>query len=108
MSSVQQVAGTLLPAFCKQFPSTYAIIDGSEIFLETPTDLDMQSSTWNNYYKHHNTAKTVINFMTLSYYYYNTNFNSRFYLERSRIGRPSACRGLTIQDPNNYQRKLQV
>jgi len=35
MPSVQQVAGTLPPAFRKQFPSTYAIIDGSEIFLET-------------------------------------------------------------------------
>ena len=59
MPSVQQVAGTLPLAFREQFPSTYAIIDGSEIFLETPTDLHMQSSTWSNY-KHHNTAKILV------------------------------------------------
>ena len=38
---------------------TYAIIDGSEIFLQTPSDLHMQSSTWSQY-KHHNTAKFLI------------------------------------------------
>ena len=59
MPSVQQIAGTLPPAFREQFPSTYAIIDGSEIFLETPTDLHMQSSTWSSY-KHHNTAKFLV------------------------------------------------
>ena len=59
MPSVQQVTGTLPPAFREHFPTTYAIIDGSEIFLETPTDLHMQSSTWSNY-KHHNTAKFLI------------------------------------------------
>ena len=59
MPSVQQVAGTLPPAFRERFPSTYAIIDGSEIFLDTPTDLFMQSSTWSSY-KHHNTAKFLI------------------------------------------------
>ena len=59
MPSVQQVTGTLPPAFREHFPTTDAIIDGSEIFLETPTDLHMQSSTWSNY-KHHNTAKFLI------------------------------------------------
>ena len=59
MPSVEQVSGTLPPAFCEHFPTTYAIIDGSEIFLETPTDLHMQSSTWSSY-KHHNTAKFLI------------------------------------------------
>lgn len=59
MPSVQQVSGTLPPAFRQHYPSTYAIIDGSEIFMETPTDLHMQSSTWSNY-KHHNTAKFLI------------------------------------------------
>ena len=39
----------------KNTPQPMAIIDGSEMFLETPTDLCMQSSTWSNY-KHHNTA----------------------------------------------------
>jgi len=59
MPSVQQVCGTLPPAFRERFATTYAIIDGSEIFLETPTDLHMQSSTWSSY-KHHNTAKFLI------------------------------------------------
>ncbi len=37
----------------------YAIIDGSEVFLETPSDLAMQSSTWSQY-KHHNTVKFLV------------------------------------------------
>lgn len=37
MPSVEQVAGTL-PCVCKEkFPNTFAIIDGSEIFIETLT-----------------------------------------------------------------------
>ncbi len=61
MSSIEQVSGTLPPAFHEYYPTTYAIIDGSEIFLETPTDLQKQSSTctWSSY-KHHNTAKFLI------------------------------------------------
>ena len=59
MPSVQQVSATLPPAFRDKYPSTYAIIDGSEIFLETPSDLHMQSYTWSSY-KHHNTAKFLI------------------------------------------------
>ena len=59
MPTVEQVAGTLPPAFREHYPTTYAIIDGSEIFIETPTDLHMQSSTWSSY-KHHNTAKFLI------------------------------------------------
>ena len=39
--------------------TTYAIIDGSEVFIETPSDLQMQSSTWSQY-KHHNTAKFLV------------------------------------------------
>ena len=52
MPSVDQVAGTLPPIFRERYPSTFAIIDASEIFIETPTDLCMQSSTWSSY-KHH-------------------------------------------------------
>ena len=59
MPSVQQVLGTLPHSFRDKYPTTYAIIDGSEIFLETPNDLHMQSSTWSQY-KHHNTAKFLI------------------------------------------------
>ena len=59
MPSVQQVIGTLPHAFKEKYPSTFAIIDGSEIFIETPSDLHMQSSTWSQY-KHHNTAKFLV------------------------------------------------
>ena len=57
--SVQQVAATLPLAFKDKYESTYAIIDGSEIFLETPSDLYMQSSTWSEY-KHNNTGKFLV------------------------------------------------
>ena len=57
--SIEQVMGTLPHSFRKNFPSTYAIIDGSEIFIQTPSDLCMQSSTWSQY-KHHNTAKFLV------------------------------------------------
>ena len=59
MPSVEQVAGTLPPVFRERYPNTYAIIDGSEIFIETPSDLHIQSSTWSSY-KHHNTAKFLV------------------------------------------------
>ena len=59
MPSTKQVEGTLPSAFREKYPSTYCIIDGSEIFMETPSDLHMQSSTWSNY-KHHNTMKFLI------------------------------------------------
>ena len=59
MPSVQQVVGTLPHTFQKYYPNTFAIIDGTEIFLETPTDLHMQSSTWSQY-KHHNTVKFLV------------------------------------------------
>ena len=53
MPTVSQVLGTLPTAFKENFPTTYAVIDGSEVFIETPSDLSMQSSTWSQY-KHHN------------------------------------------------------
>ena len=59
MPTVEQFAGTLPHTFRDKYPSTFAIIDGSEIFLETPSDLHMQSSTWSQY-KHHNTAKFLV------------------------------------------------
>ena len=57
--TVQQVIGTLPHSFRRSYPDTYAIIDGSEVFLETPSDLYLQSSTWSQY-KHHNTAKVLV------------------------------------------------
>ena len=59
MPSVQQVSGTLPHGFRMHYPNTFAIIDASEVFVETPSDLFMQSSTWSQY-KHHNTFKFLL------------------------------------------------
>ena len=59
MPAVDQVVGTLPAAFREKYPTTYAIIDGSEVFIETPSDLHLQSSTWSQY-KHHNTVKFLV------------------------------------------------
>ena len=59
MPAINQVKRTLPTTFREKFPSTYAIIDGSEVFIETPSDLHMQSSTWSQY-KHHNTVKFLV------------------------------------------------
>ncbi len=59
MPDVEQIKATLPLAFRDQYSSTYTIIDASEVFLETPSDLQCQSSTWSNY-KHHNTAKILV------------------------------------------------
>ena len=45
MPSVEQVKATLPSAFKEKLATTYAIIDGSEVFIETPSDLFMQLST---------------------------------------------------------------
>ena len=36
--TVEQVTGTLPHSFRKLYPNTYVIIDGSEVFIETPSD----------------------------------------------------------------------
>lgn len=59
MPTVEQVKGTMPVAFRGKYESTYAVIDGSEIFMETPSDLLLQSSTWSQY-KHHNTTKFLV------------------------------------------------
>ena len=59
MPSVEQVKATLPSVFKEKFATTYAIIDGSEVFIETPSDLFMQSSTWSQY-KQHNTVKFLV------------------------------------------------
>ena len=59
MPSIEQVKATLPSVFKEKFATTYAIIDGSEIFIETPSDLFMQSSTWSQY-KQHNTVKFLV------------------------------------------------
>ena len=57
--TVEQVMGTLPHSFQRSYPDTYTIIDGSEIFIETPSDLYSHSSTWSQY-QHHNTAKFLV------------------------------------------------
>ena len=57
--SKRQIAGTLPYAFRERYPTRVAIIDTSEIFIETPSDLMLQSTAWSNY-KHHNTFKFLI------------------------------------------------
>ena len=59
MPSVEQVKATLPSAFKEKFATTYAIIDSSEVFIETPSDFFMQSSTW-SLYKQHNTVKFLV------------------------------------------------
>ena len=49
-----------MPAqFRDMYPTTRVIIDCTEIFIETPSSLNIQSSTWSSY-KHHNTFKGLI------------------------------------------------
>ena len=55
MPSVEQVPFS----FKEKYPNTYIILDASEVFIQTPTDLHLQSSTWSNY-KHHNTSKFLV------------------------------------------------
>ena len=57
--SKEQVAGTLPHSFRERYPTTVAIIDASEIFVETPSDLALQSTAWSSY-KHHNTLKFLV------------------------------------------------
>ena len=59
MPSPAQVAGTLPDAFHRKYSNTFAIIDGSKIFIQTPSDLHLQASTWSQN-KHHNTAKFLV------------------------------------------------
>ena len=57
--TTEQVTGTLTHAFRKLYPNTYAITDGSEVFIETPSDLNLQLLTWSQY-KHYNTSKFLV------------------------------------------------
>ena len=58
MPSTEQVAGTLPRVFQRKI-SEHVIIAASELFIETPSDLHMQSSAWSKY-NHHNTSKFLI------------------------------------------------
>ena len=56
---VEQVRAALPRSFQQAYSTTFAIIDGSEVSIQTPSDLQLQSCTWSSY-KHHNTAKFLI------------------------------------------------
>ena len=56
MPTPEQVRSTLPAAFREKYPDTYGILDATEIFIETPCDLQ---TTWSNY-KYHNTAKLLV------------------------------------------------
>ena len=58
MPDEEKVRATLPPRF-SSCPDVVSIIDCSEIFIETPKDLELQSATWSDY-KHHNTLKFLI------------------------------------------------
>lgn len=57
--SKDQVAGTLPFSSRERYPTTVSIIDASEVFIQTPSDLMLQSTAWSNY-KHHNTMKFLV------------------------------------------------
>jgi len=59
MPDAGQVKRNLPQVFEESYSSTYIIIDASEIFIETPTNLHLQSSTWSNH-KHHNTRIVLV------------------------------------------------
>ena len=45
--------------FVELYPNTRVIVDCTEIFIETPSSLNIQSSTYSSY-KHHNTFKGLV------------------------------------------------
>ena len=58
MPDVENIRATL-PSKFSSCADVVSIIDCSEIFIETPKDLELQCATWSDY-KHHNTAKFFI------------------------------------------------
>ena len=53
---VEQVKGTIPYGFN---PTPTVMIDASEVFVETPTDLQLLLSMWSNY-EHYNTMKFLV------------------------------------------------
>ena len=49
----------LLREGSRTMPDIHSILDGTEVFIETPKNLDLQKITWTDY-KHHNTAKLLV------------------------------------------------
>ena len=57
--SRKKVNQLMPPCFSKWYPSTRVIIDCTKFFINTPSSLARQSSTWSNY-KNHNTVKCLV------------------------------------------------
>ena len=57
--SKEQVYATLPDSFRRLYPKTRVIIDCTEIFVETPSSLEIQVQLWSDY-KHHCTFKVLI------------------------------------------------
>ena len=53
MPDIENVLATTPQRF-RQFKNLICIIDCSEIFTETPKDLELQSATWPEYKQHNN------------------------------------------------------
>ena len=68
MPDEEKIRGTTPPRFQK-FSRLNGIIDCSEIFIETPKSLELQSATWSEY-KHHNTVKILISILPNSFIAY--------------------------------------
>ena len=47
------------PEFFHKFKNLIGVIDCTEVFIETPKDLDLQKATWREY-KHHKTVKLLV------------------------------------------------
>ena len=58
MPNEEEVIGSK-PKLFKNIPDLHSIIDCTEIFIETPKDLVLQSATWSDY-KHHNPLKVLV------------------------------------------------
>ena len=57
--SRRKITKLMPPCFKVWYPSTRVIIDCTEFFINTPSSLAIQSSTWSSY-KNHNTVKVLI------------------------------------------------
>ena len=57
--SRQQIRATLPGCFKKLFPKTRTIIDCSEVFMDTPSSLEVQACLWSDY-RHHCTIKFLV------------------------------------------------
>ncbi|XP_065665774.1 uncharacterized protein LOC136087229 [Hydra vulgaris] len=55
----QEIMRAITPVRFGKYSDTIGVIDCSEIFIETPRNLELQAATWSDY-KHHNTMKFLL------------------------------------------------